>query len=296
MFNRFDGASQYGPHRVRRVPGSPDSLQLMADSLLEEMLGQLEALPLEACYPLQVSFYEKLITCDLLLPVPAGTRLDQGLPIVMLENGHGEKGLPLFTTEQNMGLWLEEDTDYVILPFTQICGYAMEAQLDYIIINASGPYGCEIAFGDFSYLAEGLLPPPLANQAGETGRKPGEVVIEKNTPMRLRKCSSGLPVSLMDRLTHVFEHHRHLISRVYLFDVAFNNGPMQPALGIRMPDDNEMQWEQELWPTLQAVMQEMLERRAVVNVFLLNQAGSMERHVSEFVDPVYTGAPVSESA
>jgi hypothetical protein len=295
MFNRSDGASQYGPHRVKRVPGSPDSKKLMTDAVLEEMVGQLTALPLEACYPLQIAFYEKLLTCDLLLPVPAGTRVEQGLPIVMLENARGDKGLPLFTTEQNLGLWVEESTDYVILPFPQICCYAMEAQLDYIVINATGPYGCEIPFNDLSYLAEGLLPPPSLLQAVGTPQKPGEVVIEKNTPMRLRKCA-GLPESLLDRLSNVFEHHRHLISRVYIFDVAFNDGPMQPALGIRMPDDSEIQWEQELWPTLQAVMQEMLERRTIVNVFLLNQAGSMEHHVSELIEPLYIGKPLAEGA
>jgi hypothetical protein len=38
-------------------------------------------------------------------------------------------------------------------------------------------------------------------------------------------------------------------------------------------------------------MQEMLERRTVVNVFLLNQAGSMETHVSEFTEPLYSSEP-----
>lgn len=288
MFNRSERFFSPEPNRIRRVPGSPNSMQLLDDSVLEELLGSLDDMPVDACYPLQIAFYEKMLNCDLLLPVPAGTNLQQGLPIVMLENPRGEKGLPLFTNERNLESWVEEATEYVMLPFTTLCGYAIEAQLDYIIVNVAGPYGCEISFADFSYLAEGLLPPPSPNQVGNGHRKPGEVMIEKNTPMRLGLCN-GLPNSLMDRLNHVFDYHRHLINHVYLFDVAFNDGPLQPALGIRMPDGSEGQWEHDLWPTLQAVLHEMLERRAVINVFLLNQAGSMENHVRELTPPIYTG-------
>jgi hypothetical protein len=125
MFNRSERFSSPEPHRIRRVPGSPNSEQLLDDQVLEELLGRLEDMPADACYPLQIAFYEKMLGCDLVLPVPAGTNLQQGLPIVMLENPRGEKGLPLFTNEHNLASWVEEPTDYVILPFTTLCGYAL---------------------------------------------------------------------------------------------------------------------------------------------------------------------------
>jgi len=293
MLDNFDSFFPKKRPLLKKVPGSPDAMQLLDEQILEEMLNQLEASSAEAGYPLQISFYEKLMQCDLLLPVPAGTRMGMEMPVIMLENGRGEKGLPLFTSENNMALWLEgEPTDYVFMPFVALCGYAISAQADYIVVNAAGPYGCEISLHDFSYLAEGLLPPPLATGSEAGGRKAGEVMIEKNTPMRLGQ-SAGLPDMLMERLNHVFEYNRQIIEQVYLFDIAFNNGPLQPALAVRMPDDCEAKWETELWPTLQAILHEMMERRAILNVFLLNQSGRLESHVKELTNPIFTGKPAS---
>lgn len=291
MLDNFDSFFQRKRPLLKKVPGSPDAMRLLDDQVLEDMLDQLESLQAESSYPLQISFYETLLQCDLLLPVPAGTELAIEMPVVMLENGRGEKGLPLFTSESNMALWLEDEpTDYVYMPFVALCGYALAAQADFIVVNVAGPYGCEISFHDFSYLAEGLLPPPLAESSDDSAKKMGEVVVQKNTPMRLGLCA-GLPNSLMERLKHVFEYNRQMIDRVYLFDIGFNDGPLQPALAVRMPDDCEEKWETELWPTLQAILHEMLEKRAILNVFLLNQSGRLESHVQELTSPIFTGKP-----
>ena len=88
---------------------------------------------------------------------------------------------------------------------------------------------------------------------------------------------------------HTFSRHPNLIRRFYLFNIAFNEGPLQPALGIRVTDGAEDIWERELWPDVQAVLHEMLERRAVLTVFLLNQSGSMENHVCELTEPIFEG-------
>jgi len=260
-----------------------EELNLPDEAYLMESVSRLEQASQRERYPAQVGLYEKLLQCDLLLPVPVGADLHRGIPVIALENSQGEKGLPVFTTERNLLLWADETANFIGVPFTTLCGFAVETGVDYLIINVAGPCGCEISLHDFSYLAEGLLPPPISDQ---DGRKAGEVVIEKNTPMRLAKCS-GLSPSLMDRLHHIFHTHDRLIDSVYLFDVGFNEGPLQPALGIRMPDGTEEEWEMQLWPTMQAVLCEMLERREVVNVFLLNQAASMEFHVQELTPPIY---------
>lgn len=265
-----------------RQPQSQSGQNLFGDDRLEESLGGLTDAAYDERYPLQVAFYEKLLQCELLLPVPSGTNLKKGLPILALENNQGEKGMPLFTSEKTLNLWVDESKDYVTMPFGTLCAYALEAKLDYVVINVAGPYGCEISFHDFSYLAEGLLPPPR----DEFGRDPGEILIGKNTPVRLA-TSRGLSNMLMDRLYSLFAHHATQIEKVYLFDVAFNEGPMQPALGIRMADGHEEEWEMALWPDMQAVLHEMLERREVVNVFLLNQSGGMENHVQELTIPIY---------
>jgi hypothetical protein len=286
MLNRFDRFFNRGNRRPQDFFAREGEPNLLSDACLRDMLGPLHDLPPEEAYPLQIGFYDKLLGCDLLLPVPMGANYAKGLPILTLENPQGERGLPIFTSEHTFSLWSDELTDYVALPFATLCGYAMEANADFLVVNVAGPYGCEISFHDFSYLAEGLLPAPPPDQLGTDNRKPGEVCIQKDTPMRLGQCA-GLSEGLMGRLQHVFRMHQDLISAVYLFDIAFNEGPLQPALGVRMPDGLDSQWDVELWPTMQAVLHEMLEKRTVINVFLLNQAGSMENHVKELTAPIY---------
>jgi hypothetical protein len=287
MLNRFD-AFFNRDRRQGKFPLDDCTAEptLLSDQQLEDMLTPLTELHSQASYALQVGFYDKLLGYDLLLPVPHGAFTGKGLSIVTLENAQGERGLPIFTSEKAFSLWADDGANYLALPFATLCSYAMEANVDYIIVNVSGPFGCEISFHDFSYLAEGLLPAPPPDQLTLSERKPGEVVVKKDTPMRLGRCA-GLAEGLMERLQHIFRSHQNLIKHVYLFEIAFNDGPLQPALGVCMPDGLESQWDIELWPTMQAVLHEMLEKRCVINVFLLNQAGSLESHVEALTAPVY---------
>lgn len=289
MLNRFGHFFDPGqPESSRSHQGAPGSGGVPDPNWMMQTLNVLQQAELDEHYPLQTTFYETLLRHDLLLPIPPNTNLSSGLPILALENNHGEQGMPVFSSEDTLALWDNENSaDYIGLPFAMLCRYALEARVDYIILNVGGPVGCEISSHDFSYLAEGMLPPPVSNLFGQTA---GEITIEKNTPMRL-SVSQGLSSGVMDRLKTLFNHHHHLIDKVYMFDVAFNQGPLQPALGIRMPQGLEDQWEVELWPTVQAVLHEMLERREMVNVFLLNQTGSMEQHVSELTTPIFETAP-----
>ena len=278
------------PKRLENVEGFPcrnGPLNLLENQELEASISKLEEAPQENAYPLQISFYQALLETDILLPVPAHADFRQGLPIMSLETPSGEKGLPLFTSPENLSLWAEQPTNYIAMPFASLCGFALEARLDYVILNLAGPFGCEISFHDFSYLAEGLLPPPSPGQSvNEAAPKPGEVMIAKDTPMRLSQCKN-FPQELSGRLLQVFQHHQSMIDHVYQFDIAFNEGPMQPALGIRMPESMEKLWEEALWPNLQAVLYEMLDKHDVVTEFLLNQAGSLEKHLKELTQPVF---------
>jgi hypothetical protein len=291
--------------KARPLRVSPEaSGNLPDDQELQALIALIEELPFEARYGEQNRFYEYLLGCHLLLPVAPGTNLSEGLAVFALENGHGEKALPVFSSEAALKSWclpgsslssLEkpgsetrawEPTEYLALPFDTLCTYALEASVDYIVMNAAGPFGCEISFHDFSYLAEGLLPAPCSTQEGKTARKAGEILVEKATPMRLSVCER-MPERLISRLMQLFQNYQSLVSRVYLFDVGFNEGPLQPAVGVQVADGCESEWEERLWPNMQAVLCEMLERKEVVNVFLLNQAEGMEQHVRQVTEPVY---------
>jgi hypothetical protein len=291
MRNQFDRSFSGEPPHIKRVPGSPRSGQLLGDEVLETLLNRLEKTAPDHCYPLQLSFYEKLLKCDLLLPVPVGTQLDDGLPLLTLENARGEIGLPVFTNEANLAQWGDEPTEYVILPFSKLCGYAIEAQVDFVIVNVSGPHGCEIALRDFSYLAESLLPPPMVvSSTGKINPSTLPVDVKAGTPTRLG-LPKPLPEELLGQLKHVFSSHTALIDRVYQFEIAFNEGPLQPALGMLLqpegPAQSNADWEKSLLPNVQAVLFEMLEPRMVMNVFLLNETPSLEKQIRKLCAPLY---------
>jgi hypothetical protein len=296
MLNNFE---RFFMSKARPLKVSPEaSGDLPDDEELQALIAKIEDLPFEARYEEQNRFYRYLLGCHLLLPIAPGTDLSQGLSVLALENGHGERALPIFSSEAALKAWLwpehhegplksdVEPAEYLTLPFDTLCGYALEAGVDYIVMNAAGPYGCEISFHDFSYLAEGLLPAPGASQKSN-GRKPGEMLVEKATPMRLA-CCERLPEVVTSRLLQLFKNYQNLVNRVYLFDIGFNEGPLQPAVAVQVEEGREAEWESELWPNLQAVLCEMLERREVVNVFLLNQADGMEQHVRQVTEPIYT--------
>lgn len=289
MRNQNDRFFPGEPPHVRRVPGSPGSGQFLGNEVLETLLSRLEQTPPSSCYPLQLSFYEKLLKCDLLLPVPVGTILDEGLPLMTLENARGELGLPVFTNETNLAKWDDDPTEYVILPFAKLCGYAIEAQVDFMIVNVAGPFGCEIALRDFSYLAENLLPPPMVVPAnGRVNPSSLPVDVKQGTPARLG-LAKPLSNDLMGQIKHVLSSHIDLIERVYQFEIGFNDGPLQPALGLLLQSKIPAEWESSLLPNLQAVLFEMLEPRTVMNVFLLNETPGMEREVRALTVPIFVG-------
>jgi len=290
-FDRFFPGDQPSgkPEKVKRALGSPTTGKFLEDEVLANLLDRLDQVAPDACYPLQLSFYQKLLECDLLLPVPVGTELKQGIPLITLENPRGEVGLPIFTNEETLALWDDEPTEYVILPFAKLCGYALEAHVDFIIVNVGGPHGCEIALRDFSYLAENLIPPPDAGLS--EGKQPAStlpVEISAGTPTRLG-TGKKLPQELMQRVTHVLSLHSDLIYRAYQFEIGFNEGPLQPAIGIQMDANTKADWNTQIWPDLQAILNEMLERRTVVNVLLLNEVPSLETQVRSLCQPVFVG-------
>lgn len=250
---------------------------------LEGMLKRIGDAPEERRYPLQMAFYEKLLGSIVLLPVPTGTDIGEGVPLMALENAQGERGVPVFTSEKTLSEWMDHtdefDGDYVGIPFPVLCGHVLRAKLDFVILNLAGPYGGEIGQAEFSYLAEGLLPPPL-------GRS-GELKVDRDAEMRL-SATNSLSEFVSDRLRDVFRHNEALIQHAYVFEVAFGNESLKPGIAIRMIEGSEHEWEISLWPNIQAVLQEMLDVREYANVFLLNTSGDLEDTLKGMMHPFYT--------
>ena len=129
-------------------------------------------------------------------------------------------------------------------------------------------------------MADKLLPP--VDKA-----KSGEISIEKNTEIFLAP-SGDLSPMVEERLSAVFNQRTHLIEKVYTFNVAFSDGPMKTALGIRMHSGEEVRWDNELWPDVQATLQEVLDSKEYMNVFLLNDCDDLEGSLKDLTEPFYT--------
>jgi hypothetical protein len=295
MNDHFDRFPQGESPRVKRAIGSPSTGKFLEDTVLADLLDRLDNLPPEACYPLQLSFYRKMLECDLLLPVPVGTQIQAGIPLMTLENPQGEVGLPIFTSEDALARWDDEPTEYIILPFHKLCGYAVEAKVDFIIVNVGGPQGCEISLRDFSYLAENLIPPPSSGAAAEKANASTlPVDVNAGTPTRLGTAQK-LPQELMQRVKHIFSRNSELIHHAYHFEIAFNDGPLQPAIAVQIATQAKPDWEARLWPDMQAILNEMLERRTVVNVFLLNDTPSLATQIRSVCQPIFVGSASAEN-
>ena len=256
----------------------------MESAVLEGMLRRLEESPEATRPPLQTAIYEKLLGSIVLLPVPVGADVTAGVPLMALKNSQNEMGVPVFTSEKTLQAWVETadnfDGQYVGIPFPVLCGHAMKARLDCVILNVGHTYGGEIGHAEMAYMAEGILPPPTLTS--------GALKIEKGTEMRL-SATNSFSEMVVDRLRDLFKHHNQLIERAYLFEVAFGPETLKPAIAIQMPEGSELEWEISLWPNIQAVLQEMLEGREYANVFLLNEAVGLEDSLGGLaMHPFYT--------
>lgn len=264
-------------------PGNGEKEAVLNGAVLEKAFDRLSTCPADKRYALQMSLYQQLIGSMVLIPVPKGTDTRQSIPLMTLENERGETGVPVFTSEEAMAMWVSEETEYVGLPFPMLCTHAVQANLDFVVLNLAGPAGGELTHYEFSYLAENLIPPPRED-------KSGEFVLEKDTEVRLGPADDLSPI-LLERLTALFSQRADLIDRVYAFQVAFSQGPMKTGIGVCLKkgsgsDPNQL-WETELWPNVRAVLQEVLGAKEYVNVFLLNALPELEETVGNVSKPFY---------
>ncbi len=262
--------SGFGPQQAAELNG-PD---------LEHLLNMLSLSQVVDRYPILMSLYDLLIHSIVLLPVPPGTNIDEGVPLVALENGRGEKGVPVFTSEHAMSLWVTEPTEYVGIPFSLLCTHAVYADLDFILLNMSGPAGGEINHYEFAYLAEGLIPPPQGEQAGE-------ITIEKNTEIRLAPLDKT-PTMLVERLNGVFGQQGNCVAEAYMFKVGFSHGPLKTGLGIRLAPGMDSYWDQTVWPNVLVVLKEVLGAKEYINVFLLNDSPDLEKVIRQITPSFYS--------
>jgi hypothetical protein len=127
---------------------------LLDEQTANTFLSSLVDLPENDQYPHLLSFYNLLLTSQLLVPLlNSGLDADQVGPQPFFRLA--------FTHKEAFKAWAEQsDFDVVSLPFVEICNQVLSSQEARLTLNLSGPYGCTIELGDLLYLQNGFLPPP----------------------------------------------------------------------------------------------------------------------------------------
>lgn len=258
-------------------PSDDPSQPRFQGAKLERMLERLALSPEDLQAPLQRQLYDTLLDSYIFLPVPEGHDIQQGISLTVYANEAGQSGTPVFTSEDAMAQWVTEPMEYVAVPFPDLCAFAIDARLDYLLMNLAGPGGGEISHFEMIYLADRIIPPTKEEQ--QTG-----VMLGEAREMRIAQAGE-LPDLLEERLGAIFRQHNQLVDKVYVFQTAFSKGPLQPALGVRMRDGTEAEWENTLWPILYTNFQEVLGDKEYVNVFLLNEYSDLESAVEDLAEP-----------
>ncbi|MGE0201351.1 MAG: SseB family protein [Candidatus Melainabacteria bacterium] len=240
-------------------------------------------------YRMSLLLFDQLVQSHVLLPIPQEA-IDQQLPreeipLWVLKNKRDELIVPVFTSERTLQRWKQGGTPYTVYPFRQLCTYVVQHGLDSVMLNLAGPCGMEIRHYELTYLAEGLIPPAEEERSHE-------ITISKNTEIHLAELpvNPAEPSLLFERLSGVFRQRHEIVEEVYAFQVAFSDGPMKTALGIKMPHGAVANWESDLWPDVLAVLQEVLGNKEYVNVFLLNETRELEETLEGLTQPFYKTA------
>jgi SseB protein N-terminal domain len=302
---------QQPPHTLAHRLLSPATLaSLFTNSLSEDALEK-------SLYPERMRLYHGLLAHDFLLPIPmeATVSLEKNLTLLMMENDAGERGLPIFSHRDALALWAKQEVGFIVLPFSMLCNYALEAGADCIVLNVNGPFGREITRNDLTYLANSLIPPPAEKQyqsyssheitsqeaffdsafattaaiAGNTFQEGANTspYCETDGPLPL-SGEPDLPNHLKDCLYHLFSAHPDIIQRVYLLNMAFSSGQCQTTLAIRFARRATDTWRQELFPNLRAVLTEMLETEERVVLFPLAETDQkLEEQIQRLTPAFY---------
>ncbi len=266
----------------------PQGIDLASNQFLEKQMRSLASTLLTNTKSERIEILKRLQHSHVLLPLPKGTSVskDKGIPMWVLENDKGNEGVPVFTSELMLSKWVNETTNYIEISFKDLCTSAVQAELDFILLNLNDQSGMEVFFHEFTYMAEGILPPDNAKSVGE-------LRLEKDTTLQLN-TQYGLPMMLDERLSALLRGNKDVVECAYAFEVSFGEGPLRPALGIHLYDSCESDWEQTVWPNILVTLQETMGDKEYINIFVLNHAPDLANKLKSVDTPFFSAQLESE--
>ncbi len=135
-------------------------------------------------------FYEALSHSIVMVPTLQELDRQDGFILMTIENEAGLSGLPIFTREEALSQWITEPTQYVGIPFKNLCTKVLEQKLDFMTLNPAGAAQIELSTHELSYLAEGLIPPMA------THGDPCSIVLDESAELTITNPSEPPPAML----------------------------------------------------------------------------------------------------
>ncbi len=284
LFNLFEEDNNPNPHNIHEKFWE---LGEELEYLMEQVADVCEANPKGDLYSAMEPFYRALTRAIVIVPGIGAQQDSDACHLATLIRDDGSVGIPVFTSEASMSIWINQPSEYFAVPFRVICAKALEQGLDFIVINDSGPARGEITSYEMSYLAEGLLPPCAS------GNQSPELLLDEAS-----EISVGIPIlppspMLLERITGCFNQNKQFIEWAYLFQISISNGPPHLAVGVRMSEGQEACWENNLLLDTMAISREVLEQNEYIDFFLLNEAQELEDSLQGFTQPFYVSQKAS---
>ncbi len=266
----------------------PDGAEL--DRLMLAVAAHQQANPEEICYEVMVPLYIALV--DAMILVPTSGPIDEieaensrVFRLATLKNPHGDRGIPVFTTEDALERWVDEPTEYVGLPFRILCEKVLESGMNFMVINPSGPARGELCLYELSYLAKGMIPP-------RSDRQTEPVYYHSSAEIVVSIPDDPPPQMLIERVTGCFRQNP-MVESAYVFQVSMAEGPPHLAMGVRVFEGEEQRWETDLLPNTIAIFHEVLDQDEFIDFFLLNDSDELEASLREVTEPFFTNQQAS---
>jgi len=182
-------------------------------------------------------FYRELLASSLRIAVPAATTW-QGLPegesvasketpirFIANPGPDGKPGMLVFTGDDAVLAWREAGCETIELEVPELSRLALQAGMEYLIINVSGPSGGLLGPNELAALAKGQVPRP--SPLGEKESLPPDEHIQLSRP-------PAAPSTAMNAALRAEAAHRKQILSAYLVEGSFAGAPPRLLLAMEL--------------------------------------------------------------
>lgn len=224
--------------------------------------------------------FTALLDATLVVPVTDAGEADPGgaadldLDVPILTTADGRSALPVFTDEDALSRFDDEDTPYVGIEGRTLFRMLAAEPPDLVVVNPAGPIGLELVAEELAVLAEGRVPPPQLDEEPPAGPQ-----LRIGVPR-----PEDVPVGLVPAARDALAADPDLVEG-YLVTVASEDGEQtQLALGIAFAGDPDEDAIREAFTTVAEAIREHVGD-AGIGMFPLGE--ELRERLDGAVDPLY---------